>query len=52
MKVKYKETGLSPLAEPSWFTIKQLKWITIPIKPQIFKLNASINPNTIHSVSQ
>ena len=37
IKTKFNETGLSPLSEPFWLTIKQLKWITIPIKPHIFK---------------
>ena len=37
IKTKYNETGLSPLSELFWLTIKQLKWITIPIKPHIFK---------------
>ena len=36
-KTKYNETGFSPLSEPFWLTIKQLKWITILIKPHIFK---------------
>ena len=33
IKVKYNKTGLSPF----WPTSKQLKWITILIKPHIFK---------------
>ena len=37
IKTKYKEIGISPLLEPFWLTIKQLKCITIPIKPHIFK---------------
>ena len=37
IKTKYNKTGLSPLSESFWLTIKQLKWITIAIKPHIFK---------------
>ena len=37
IKTKYNKTVLSPLSEPFWPTIKQLKWITTPIKPHFFK---------------
>ena len=35
--MKYNETGLSPLSEQFWLTIKQLQRIINPIKPYIFK---------------
>ena len=33
IKTKYNETELSLLSDPFWLTIKQLKWLIIPIKP-------------------
>ena len=37
IKTKYNKAGLSVLSEPFWLTIKQFKWVTIPIKPNNFK---------------
>ena len=55
--MKYNKTGLSPLSKPFWPTIKQLKWITIPIKPQIFKYECkyksqfTVRPNKHNSLT-
>ena len=43
IKTKCNETGLSPLSVPFWLTLKQLKWITIPVKP----LTITVRPKNV-----
>ena len=49
VKTKYNETGVSALSEPFWPTIKQLKWIAIPIKPHIFKYKCQYKSLDLYS---
>ena len=49
IKTKYQETALLVLSDPFWLTIWQLKWITIPIKPHIFKYKCKYKSQYLYS---